>query len=169
MTKTLFVLLAGLLGVATAGCGDDDVTVTDSGIRPPSDGGGEDDGGTPVDGSTARDSGTPTGEDFEMTFMAYPHQDQQYGVRVVRESDSTEVGRTTGMQPLMDDFDVTIAGIIEDGESYTVEWYLDANENEAYNPPPMDHAWRLTEQAGTASGLTVMHRHDSDWVDIMWE
>ena len=62
-------------------------------------------------------------------------------------------------------FSITIPGIISPGQDYAVDLWVDVNGNGAYDPPPVDHAWRLL-QSSTATGLALSFTHNTLFTDV---
>jgi len=49
-----------------------------------------------------------------------------------------------------------------------IDFYADFNDNGDYDPPPTDHAWRITVHAREGANKDVLIQHDTDYVDIKW-
>jgi hypothetical protein len=62
---------------------------------------------------------------------------------------------------------LALPGIVKSGRGYDIEFFVDENGNGAFDPPPTDHAWRLTQQA-TSSGLTVHFTHNTMYQNLDW-
>jgi hypothetical protein len=174
---TPYLIFAGCVAIPVAilaACGDDDDggTVDSGPPRTDAGGGTMDAGGGGMDaGDPGMDAGeTPMGEDFvlEAEGDSYaPHNGQTLTARVFDSTD-TSLGEGTAMvEGGM--FEITIAGVIEDGEDYTARWWVDSNMMAGCQPDPAggggDHQWEL-EGMGTATGLTITHMHDIDWTDV---
>ncbi len=104
--------------------------------------------------------------DFIMNLTGMdPHVGQLFELRVM----NTGTGQTVGQYRLgaipQAGFSIMIPGIIEDGESYQVDYYADLNGSGGYSAPPSDHAWR-DESTGDAGGLTIDFAHNVDFTDI---
>ncbi|MCH7574937.1 MAG: T9SS type A sorting domain-containing protein [Candidatus Marinimicrobia bacterium] len=101
-----------------------------------------------------------------------PHWGQLFALRVVDLADSSEVGRIrvesiplVGSFPI--DFSVSVPGLTLGG-SYNIDFYADFNGNGRYDPPGMDHAWRMT--VDNASGDTTLHfAHNTIFTDVLWD
>jgi len=52
------------------------------------------------------------------------------------------------------------------GNSYNVDFFADLNMNFAYDPPPTDHAWRLTLY-DVQGDTTLDFQHNTNFTDIM--
>ncbi|MGA9526423.1 MAG: hypothetical protein WBV82_33545 [Myxococcaceae bacterium] len=76
---------------------------------------------------------------------------------VERESDGARVGALD--EPISAGYETfRIAGIIALGESYTVRWYIDLDDDSQCDPPPPvgdDFGFQRTGLYGTESGLEV--------------
>jgi hypothetical protein len=62
-------------------------------------------------------------------------------------------------------FSLELAGIIQSGHSYQVDFFTDENGNGDYDAPPTDHAWRVMQDA-TAGGLTVAFAYSTSYTDV---
>lgn len=62
-------------------------------------------------------------------------------------------------------FTVSIPGIVQANEDYSVDFFADLNGNGAYDPPPADHAWRL-DASSDGAGLSVTFAHAATFTDI---
>jgi hypothetical protein len=56
-------------------------------------------------------------------------------------------------------------GLLEVGQAYTVDYYVDVNGDGHCNPPADDHVWRRDIPAVT-NDVAVTTAHDSIWVDV---
>lgn len=111
----------------------------------------------------------PLGNEFRLSLTGFtPHLGQLMEFKVVHVAS----GRTVGQYRLDSlegaDFDVVIEGIIENEAQYRVDFYADFNNNDSYNSPPTDHAWRITG-TGDANGLHLSFQHNTNFTDINWE
>lgn len=62
------------------------------------------------------------------------------------------------------DFDLE-SYVIQAGRSYVADFYSDHNSNGMYDPPPVDHAWRI--QTGEAFGdVDLDFQHNTNFTDI---
>lgn len=109
---------------------------------------------------------TDMGSVFTLNLTGFtPHLGQMFELHVIEQGS----GRTVGLYRLniviASDFTLTIPGIIRDGVAYQVDFYADLSGNRGYNPPPIDHAWRLTGTGGSG-GLTLNMSHNTNWTDI---
>jgi hypothetical protein len=64
------------------------------------------------------------------------------------------------------DFEVTFDSVMVDS-SYMVDFWADLNNNDKYDAPPTDHAWRITVDS-VKGDTTVSFAHNTDFTDIMW-
>ncbi len=62
-------------------------------------------------------------------------------------------------------FTAFLPEIIREDIDYQIDFYVDRNQNRLYDPPPEDHAWRLTA-TGTSAGFSLTFSHNRDFVDI---
>jgi hypothetical protein len=95
-----------------------------------------------------------------------PHIGQLFELRVVDESDGSEVGRTFVPSILQPNFSVQVGGI-KIGKSYNVDYYADLNKNGQYDTPPTDHAWR-TLFTNSIGDTTLTFVHNTTFTDIQW-
>lgn len=103
---------------------------------------------------------------FEASDMG-PHVGQLFEVRVIRASDGRLVGRYVLPEITDAAFTLTLAGIIEDGVEYQVDYWADLSGDGQYQAPPADHAWRDTV-TGAASGATATFVHNTDFTDVQF-
>jgi len=62
-------------------------------------------------------------------------------------------------------FTIYIPGIIMNGTGYQIDFYIDMNVNNSYDPPPEDQAWRLGT-SGTSTGININFSHNTNYKDI---
>jgi hypothetical protein len=100
-----------------------------------------------------------------MTGMS-PYIGQILSIRIVDDATGTEIRRE--MQEVdADSIEASLFGVVFGGHSYTVDFYVDVNDNGMYDVPPTDHAWRLN--TGVATGFTVLgFAQHTEYVDIGW-
>ena len=96
-----------------------------------------------------------------------PHIGQMFAARVVDKASREEVARTVVETITAPSFEVVFEGLVE-GESYWVDLYADFNNNETYDAPPADHAWRL-EADSVADAVVLSFQHSVNFTDIEWE
>jgi hypothetical protein len=103
--------------------------------------------------------------DFTINFTGYdPHVGQLMNVKVFDGADA-EVGMTAQNLAIAND-SIIIPGIIEDGVTYNVRWWVDLSGNGTCDAFPTDHMWEMTGLTADGTGLTVDHTHDDNWVDV---
>lgn len=95
-----------------------------------------------------------------------PHIGQKFELRVVRQDNLIEIGRISLPQILVQNFSVFIPGI-ELGKDYNIDFYADHNGNGFYDPPPTDHAWRLTFSSSNGDFVSNF-THNTNFTDIQW-
>ena len=67
--------------------------------------------------------------------------DKSFHVRVTETASGREVGRKTISSIQFDTLDIELI-VLLNGQNYQVDFYVDLNENNSYDPPPNDHSWR---------------------------
>ncbi len=55
---------------------------------------------------------------------------------------------------------------IKPGKSYKIDFYADHNKNGVYNPPPIDHAWRIMLN-NVVSDTIISFAHNTTFTDIL--
>ena len=98
-----------------------------------------------------------------------PHDGGLFEVRVIEADSGRLVGRwvTNNLNLQSNDITLTIPGIIKDGTEYQVDFFADLNDNQAYDAPPDDHAWREMV-TGDGSGATVSFNHNTNFTDVQF-
>jgi len=92
-----------------------------------------------------------------------PHEGQKFEIRVVDEGTQEEKGLQT-MASIPVDFQLFFTGM-EMGKNYRVDFYADHNNNGVYDPPSVDHAWRLA--VNDFAGDTIeTFSHNTNFTDI---
>ncbi len=94
-----------------------------------------------------------------------PHVGQDLWLAVTDKSSGMEVDRVKATAEV--DFIIQVDGI-ENGMSYTIDFFADHNQNGMYDAPPTDHAWRL-ELDDVMGDTTLNFAHNTDFTDIMWQ
>lgn len=96
-----------------------------------------------------------------------PHLGQLLELRVEDNTNNKEVDRIKIPSIPAAAFSVQIAGLNLNNE-YKVEFYADLNGNGLYDPPSIDHAWRLqfTDNTGDVS---LDFSHNINFTDINWK
>lgn len=111
-------------------------------------------------------SSTNRGDMFTMNFLNFVDQvGKTLELRVIEGAENRTVGVYRFDEIPNIAFSLYIPGIILDGESYHVDFYIDMNVNDQYDPPPEDEAWSLPG-IGNASGLSITFSHNINWKDI---
>ncbi|AFH50829.1 5'-Nucleotidase domain protein [Ignavibacterium album JCM 16511] len=95
-----------------------------------------------------------------------PHLGQLFELRVVKVENSEEIGRFSLPQILVPNFSVFIPGF-DLNKDYNIDFYADHNGNGLYNPPPTDHAWRLTFNSPNGDFVSNFS-HNTNFTDINW-
>jgi hypothetical protein len=106
---------------------------------------------------------------FELTmnFQQFdPHINQRLELRVVDKADSAEVGRIVVPSIPASDFSLALYTLVE-GHSYNIDFFADLNDNGVYDPPPADHAWRLTLDNATQDTILTF-TYNTNFTDILW-
>jgi len=96
-----------------------------------------------------------------------PHLGQLFELRLVDQSDSSEVGRVSVDAVAAVDFSVSVPGLAVGG-SYNIDFYADFNSSGTYDAPPADHAWRMT-LLNAQGDMTLAFAHNTDFTDVMWD
>lgn len=108
--------------------------------------------------------------DLSVTLLSFnPHVGQTFKLRVVDVDTGEERGRIVVGAVPAPDFTVALPDSLVALGTYHVDFYADlsagAGSADGYDPPPTDHAWRLT--VGPVSGdVSIQFPHDLDWTDI---
>jgi len=95
-----------------------------------------------------------------------PHLGQLFELRVVDESTQQEEGRMSLPAVLLPEFIVMVPALYY-GDDYRVDFYADLNMNGQYDPPPTDHAWRITFTDNTGD-VVENFTHNTNFTDIQW-
>ncbi|MCP4312451.1 MAG: hypothetical protein GY790_14400, partial [Bacteroidetes bacterium] len=95
-----------------------------------------------------------------------PHIGQDLWLAVIDAETLTEVRRVDTVVELT--FVLEIFEVLEDGRSYHVDFFADLNENGYYNPPSVDHAWRL-EIIEADGDESLDFGHQIAFTDIEWK
>lgn len=95
-----------------------------------------------------------------------PHLNQLFEMRIVRNDNSEEIGRTSLSAIAGPAFSVSIPQI-ETAHDYNVDFYADHNGSKQYDAPPVDHAWRLTFNSSTGN-YVANFLHNTNFTDIQW-
>lgn len=95
-----------------------------------------------------------------------PHVGQMLELRIVRNDNNEEVGRTKINSIPQSNFSISIPDIELDHE-YNVDFFTDHNDNGLYDTPPTDHAWRLTFNSHEGN-FVQNFTHNTSFTDINW-
>ncbi|MFZ5433666.1 MAG: T9SS type A sorting domain-containing protein [Calditrichota bacterium] len=95
-----------------------------------------------------------------------PHLNDMFELRVVDQSNSTEIGRTGTPGLALADFTLSVPGITRQA-NYRADFYADLNGNGMYDAPPTDHAWRELF-SNTTGNVVVNFEHNTNFTDIQW-
>jgi len=95
-----------------------------------------------------------------------PHAGQLFELRVVEESSQQEEGLMSLPAILLPEFMMLVPSL-EFGHDYRVDFYADMNMNGQYDPPPTDHAWRITFTDNTGD-VVQDFTHNTNFTDIQW-
>ena len=102
---------------------------------------------------------------LDLTGMT-PHVGQLFELRVVDQSDGSEIGRTRVASIAAADFSVSVPGLAIGG-SYDVDFYADLNGNGVYVAPGDDHAWQINY--GYTGGCAVPDlARNTNFTNIGW-
>jgi hypothetical protein len=93
-----------------------------------------------------------------------PHLGQFFELRVVDQSDMTEVGAFRVEEIVSPEFSIPIPGIQIESD-YNADFYADLSGNGSYDPPPTDHAWRESFTNSTGD-YVVEFTHNTNFTDI---
>jgi len=115
-------------------------------------------------------SAVPTGDaaksSLHMQFADMtPHVGQYFEIRLVDSSNDQVV--TSDEMPSIGSaaYDFVFLHVLQEGSSYTVDFWADHNGNGSYDAPPSDHAWRTV--LNSISGNTASSfSHNTNFTDI---
>jgi hypothetical protein len=93
------------------------------------------------------------------TYMGNP-----FHIRVVESGTGDEVGRKTMSSIEHDTFTIQLYVLLS-GRDYQVDFYIDRDGDDEYDPPPLDHAWRRTV-ANATGPTTINFAPFVDYTDI---
>lgn len=84
----------------------------------------------------------------------------------------TDTGRTVGearLDAISDiGFQIVLPSTVVPGVGYQFLMYVDENGDDAYEPPPTDHAWRALATAPSSGGLSLPWMWSSDYQDVAY-
>ena len=111
------------------------------------------------------DSSSPARYGFTMNLTGMtPHVGQNMWLRVWHADTGVEVGRVAVRPVVTANFTVVVPDVLIAGENYYVDWFADLNLNNAYDAPPVDHAWRRF--ISSAGPVSIDFMHDTAWTDV---
>ena len=106
------------------------------------------------------------GEDFVLNLSGMGlNIGQMMELRLIDTDADRVVGYFRVAAIMGDAFPLRLVDMAATSTNYRVDFYADANGNSSYDPPPTDHAWRLTGRAGLG-GLTINFSHNDTYTDI---
>lgn len=93
------------------------------------------------------------------------HMGQLFQVRVEKVSDGEQVAFYEMASITDATFETNFPHVLQEGESYDIEYWADFNGNGIYDAPPTDHSWRSTFTSITGNqNLTLTH--NTNFADI---
>ena len=96
-----------------------------------------------------------------------PHLGETVSLRLVKDSDNSELSRVIIPSLPQADVSVDLPGL-EPNQDYHVDFYADHNKNGKYDAPPTDHAWRVPFNSGNTGNDTLEFTHNTNFTDINW-
>ena len=103
---------------------------------------------------------------FKLNSMT-PHLGEAVSLRLVKDSDNSELSRVIIPSLPQADVSVDLPGL-ELSQDYHVDFYADHNKNGKYDAPPTDHAWRVSFNSGSTGNDTLNFTHNTSFTDINW-
>jgi len=94
-----------------------------------------------------------------------PHIGQMMALKVIDVKDSSLAADTTITAVPSDAFQISFGAKLISGHSYNIDFWADLNKNGEYDPPPVDHAWRITLK-DVAADTTVAFAHNTNFTDV---
>ena len=95
-----------------------------------------------------------------------PHVGQRFEARLTEAETGMEVARSRVASIESETFAVRFSGL-KPREGYVLDFYVDFNDNGRYDPPPVDHAWRIQVPDYRAS-MALRVGHNTGFTDIEW-
>ena len=114
--------------------------------------------------SSVAPSGGPYSLSMSFTGMT-PHIGQMMELWVVDSTYNSIVKDTVIAAVPADTFTLALGTILVDMRSYRVDFYADLNGNGKYDPPPVDHAWRIP-LSDVVADTTIPFVHNTNFTDI---
>lgn len=107
--------------------------------------------------------------DFTATLSGFTsdEQGQHFALRVIDQGTMATVGTYILPQLGASDLTIRLPGIVEEGSSYNVDFWVDTDRSGTYSGPPADHAWRVTTTA-TGSGAEARWTRSDSYEEIGW-
>lgn len=96
-----------------------------------------------------------------------PHLNQLIELRAVDQLTGTEAGRSRLERITTNEFSMLLTGLEADRD-YDIEFYADLNGDGNYDPPPVDHAWKINTSTNLGS-TEINFSHNTDFHDIAWD
>lgn len=108
------------------------------------------------------------GEDIYMLTISFvgmdPHLDQNL-ILYLRDPVSGDFVDSVKVEPVSEaDFEVVFDSVAANTD-YNLDFYADLNQNDAYDVPPADHAWRIL-LSGISADTTIEFVHNTEFTDI---
>jgi hypothetical protein len=117
-------------------------------------------------------AGIPLGGNFKIAFNGFHDQiGKTFYLNIVEASTGHLVAWSTPVTIQTEGFFFAYPGVIEDGHSYNVNFWVDTDNNGQLDhspngsPPGVDESWRVTA-TGTPAGLSLSFHANTDWMDI---
>jgi hypothetical protein len=111
--------------------------------------------------------------DFTMNFTGFtPHLGDTLYLKVVNTTTGAVAATMAPRVVTADAFTVSLPGIIDQGDTYRVDFAADDDRNGTIDRSPIgtpagvDHTWRISNQAAANADLTINFVHDTNWTDI---
>lgn len=94
-----------------------------------------------------------------------PNVGQDMGLNVVDRVTDKEIARVHNV--VESEFSIHLC-CFESDHGNRISFYADHNGNGTYDPPPIDHAWKI-DLGEVAGDTTIIFVHNTDFEDIEWE
>jgi len=106
--------------------------------------------------------------DLGLEFLGMePHLGQRFALRVLDSLSLRVVADTLIRHLAGPDFRLRFERALAAGRSYWIDFYADLNGNGHYDPPPADHAWRLS-LGGVISDSDLSFRYWTGFTDVQF-
>jgi hypothetical protein len=93
---------------------------------------------------------------------------QRFELRVTDASSGASVGAYLLPQLASASLSFTLAGAVQSGNGYQIDFWSDVDGDGTYSGPGADHTWRVMADA-TSSGLAITWTHDTNYVELDWQ